>query len=57
MKFQCLEKNLSCKIKKIWKWLKQSNNNVVEWAEVVNTLHAGESSIHTKKLSRKIPQI
>ena len=32
------------------------SNDVVEGAEVGNTLHAGESSIHTNKLSSKNPQ-
>ena len=33
------------------------DNYVVEGAEVGNTLHAGEYSIHNNKLSSKTPQI
>ena len=33
------------------------DNDIVEGTEVGNALHAGESSIHTYKLSSKTPQI
>ena len=38
-------------------YVKAGDNDVVEEAEVGNTLHADESSIHTNKLSCNNPQI
>ena len=38
-------------------YAKAEGNDVLEGAEVGNTLHAGESSIQTNKLSSKTPQI